>query len=525
MWRLSLAAVPVAVLALVFVGGVASQTDTPTSTPESSPSSSPSPSASPSPSPSAVASQTPQPLPPPPPATPFDPNAGQPQSPSIDPGYPGTLRPGDWVQITNTDSCLNLRYEPRMPAPLPDGTVHDNVLNCLPDGFIGRLDGYGWGRGTTLPVNADGRWWWHIVGQGWAADEFLAFHHQGGLPWPEQPDLANAGLIAYVGRDNGIWLMSADGRDAHNIVGGDANQWVQTLQWSPLGDRLAFTVGRPDGTFVTRVIDLNGNIAMEIVGLGEPRWSPGGGRLSGIRGTSGGLGGYQGTPVVFDLGTGAEWALGPTSYYTVPPAWRPDGESLAFVCVSGYLAQPEGTMIIEEGRDCHGDGLRIVSVDGSRARILVPFETPNGGWYLSNPSWSPSGGTIAVYSMQADGAGCRGYIFVDAASGGTGACVPLPPTAPIGGRCGGGSEMGASTWTPDGRFIFSAQGAGQSGVFVHDPASGGRTVIPNMNAEPVSLSSQNVTFAGAGHIWVAGLDGSNLTLLAEGHSPVWQPLP
>ncbi len=88
-----------------------------------------------------------------------------------------------------------------MPVPLPDGTVHDNVLNCLPDGFVGRLDAIwlGWSD-KTLPVNTDGRWWWHIVGQGWAADEFLAFHHQGGLPWPERPDLANAGLIAYIGQ-------------------------------------------------------------------------------------------------------------------------------------------------------------------------------------------------------------------------------------------------------------------------------------------------------------------------------------
>ena len=87
--------------------------------------------------------------------------------------------------------------------------------------------------------------------------------------------------------------------------------------------------------------------------------------------------------------------------------------------------------------------------------------------------------------------------------------------------------MGASAWTPDGRFLFSAQGAGQSGVFVEDPVSGARTLVPNMNAEPASLSptGRDLTFGGGGHIWVAGLDGSNLTLLGEGNSPVWQPLP
>ncbi len=35
----------------------------------------------------------------------------------------------------------------------------------------------------------------------------------------------------------------------------------------------------------------------------------------------------------------------------------------------------------------------------------------------------------------------------------------------------------------------------------------------------------NLTLSSGDFIWVAGLDGSNLTLLAEGHSPAWQPLP
>ena len=401
-------------------------------------------------------------------------------------------------------------------------------MNCLPDGFVGRLDGFNYWNKASIPVSADGRWWWHVVGQGWAADEWLTLHHQGGIPWPERADLANASLIAYIGRDNGIWLMNADGGNSHNIVGGEPNQWIESLQWSPRGDELAYSVNRSDGTLVTKVIDTNGNVSTEIAGLAGPRWSPRGGRLSGIRGGFGGMGGYQGTPVVFDLATAAEWVIGPSTYYQVSPAWSPDGNSLAFVCASGYVGQPDGTMIIEEGRNCHGDGLRVVSVDGSSARLLVPMDPISGGLYYSNPSWSPSGGTIAVYSMQQDGGGCRGYVLVDTASGSTGACVPLPPQALfIGGRCGGGSEMGASTWTAEGRLVFSAQGAGQSGVFVHNPATVGRTVIPNMNASSASLDSSgdNLTFAGGGHIWVAGPDGSNLTLLAEGHSPAWQPSP
>src|SRR5262245_42664252 len=142
MWRLAIAAVPILALALVLVGGVASQSETPAATPETSPSGSPSP--SPSPSQSVDPSATPEPLLPPPPLP--DPNSGQPK-PAVDPGYPGTLRPGDWVQIHGTDSCLNIRWEPRVPVAQPGVPSYDNVLNCLPDGFVGRLDVNGWGPG------------------------------------------------------------------------------------------------------------------------------------------------------------------------------------------------------------------------------------------------------------------------------------------------------------------------------------------------------------------------------------------
>jgi hypothetical protein len=48
-----------------------------------------------------------------------------------------------------------------------------------------------------------------------------------------------------------------------------------------------------------------------------------------------------------------------------------------------------------------------------------------------------------------------------------------------------------------------------------------------MSTSQISLASDgmNLTFGSGGHIWVVGLDGSNFALLAEGHSPAWQPMP
>src|SRR5438093_3460947 len=366
MWRLALAAVPVLALALVLVGAVASQSQTPTPTPKTSPS------PSPSPSESLDASATPEPLLPPPP--PPDPNAGQP-APAVDPSYRGPLRPGDWVRITGTDSCLNIRWEPRMPVAQPGVASYDNVLNCLSDGFVGRLDVNGWGAGTSPPVTSDGRWWWHIVGQGWAADEFLALDHQGGFPWPERADLANAGLIAYVGSDGGIWLMNADGKNPHPIVAkGSGKDYFYNLAWSPSGDQLSFTTGCCDPRGATRIVGVEGNLIVELSGLTGARWSPDGTRLSALRYHSAAGLGDNSIPVVFDLNAGTETVVGPPSYTGTAPLWSPDGRFVAFACMSstGFTAAPDGSSI-ETRLDCEGNGLRIVPATGGRPRIILPF--------------------------------------------------------------------------------------------------------------------------------------------------------
>jgi WD40 repeat protein len=428
------------------------------------------------------------------------------------------------VQITGTGSCLNLRWEPLIPTTQPDGTTYANVINCLPDGFIGRLDASGGGR-ATIPVLESGRWWWHILGQGWAAEEWLTFHHQSGIPWPGRPDLANAGLIAYIGADNGLWVVNADGGNARPLLGWDPNRWVQSVRWSPLGDHLAISIGRTDGTQATLVVDVNGTVISEIAGLAEQNWSPSAGHLAGVKQTPNGAGGFQATPIVLDLATGAESAIGPATYSYPAPVWSPDGSSLAFICTSGYVTLPDGTVVIEEGRDCHGDGLRVVSADGSNPRVLLPTGPQGDGGYLFGPAWSPSGTTIAITSMRPGS--CNGYALVDVASAAVTACVSPPGMESfVGGGCGG-PGMSAATWAADGRLVFSAPAAGHSGLFVHDAGSGAQTFIPTMSTSQISVTSDgmNLTFGSGGFIWVAGLDGSNLTLLAEGHSPAWQPLP
>ncbi len=529
MWRLAFAAVPLAALILArAAAGLPSLADTPLPTPTGEP--------SPSPSPTPAASPTPEPLPPAPEATPQppppDPKAYAPQPATIDPAYTGALRPGDWVQVTGTDSCLNVRSEPWLPPPPPDGQTYDNVLNCLPDGFFGWLEGSVWGDKTSLPVNADGRWWWRIVGQGWAADEFLTFHHQGDLPWPERPNLANAGLIAYLGADNGSWLMNADGTGQRNLVAAVPNEYYSGLSWSPAGDRLAFMVSRtgadPAASTVTRVVGLDGGTIAEYPGLSGAVWAPTGERLSALRvSTYGDMMGYHAVPVVLDVATGVETAIGPHGMYMTAPVWHPDAGSLAFVCVSSVnqIYQPDGT-VSETRMDCGGDGLRIASADGVSAQVVLPFDAQSGVSYIS-PSWSPDGHTIALSSHWGNPA-CRGWLMFNVDTLQLGECVELPPTGGMGGRCGGPEDI-AGDWSTDGsKFIYHTEfGAGRNGVFIRDVASGDTRLVPFAPAWYVTLApdGQNLAFSGSGYIWVAGLDGSTLTLLGKGQSPAWQPLP
>src|SRR3990172_7943822 len=258
MRRLAFLSLPL--LAFVLAGGGTPGLDADTPSPSPSPSPSAEPSPSPLPSPTPVLEEKGPPVQ-------KDDLLGSPApSPSPNPDYHGSLKPGDWVQVTGTGDCLNVRLFPGSPPPPPpdaalppDFQTPDNVINCLPDGFVGRLRQ---GDQQQMPVSADGHWWWNIAGVGWVAEDWLAFHHEGGLPWPQRPELAGAGLIAFMRNDGAIWLMNADGSGQRQLVpGGPDKGGLMYLEWAPTGDRLsvtrqAWTEG--GGVTSTQVYDLAG---------------------------------------------------------------------------------------------------------------------------------------------------------------------------------------------------------------------------------------------------------------------------
>ena len=501
-------------LSIAVAGG---QTPSPTETPSPAPSSSP------------TVSPTPSPVTPVPTTEPGKTPIHIPWIPP--PGYTGALRPGIWVQVTGTDSCLNARVAPGLTFNSPEGPQPVAVQNCLPDGFIGRLTDQGWENGSSPPVQADGHWWWHILGQGWMAEDWLAFNHEDAVPFPPRPDLAEAGLIAFV-RPDGVWLANADGSEVRRLVATDsATEYVAALRWSPDGESLAYSRTRwdlpPGQQTMTRIVGLDGAMIAEFAGIAEPSWSPDGRYLSGLRVEElGGLGGYMARPVFIDLSSAAETPVAPTAFNLSGPIWSPDGTAVALICQSfAYQEQlPDGT-VRDVSADCEGDGLRIVPVSGGAARILLAFDSSSSVTY-ANPSWSPDGSVIAVFTSGI-GAPCRGYALVDVASGLVTDCLPLPADGFSGFSCGGSAESGATDWSPDSHLLaYHWQApANETGIAVVNVATGDRSMAPIVGAASVAFSpdGQHLVFGAAGHIWIADTGGSGLTLLGEGDLPAWQP--
>ena len=255
MLRAVVLAVPL--LALVVIGGVALDggSQAASEEPAPSPSSSSSPSEpSPSPSPAVdyelpLPSQTPGPTPAP---------------------HTGPLKAGDWVQVTGAETCLNVRTQPGVASPYPDADPSTAILNCLPDGFVGRISTEPWMK-ESMPVQADGHWWWSLVGQGWVAEDWLAFHHEGDAPYPQRPELAGLGLIAYIGTDSNVWVMRADGSGPRLLHSRSGEESFGQISWSPDGTRLLISVSRPAADPVaaslTRLIDALGVTQAEYPGL------------------------------------------------------------------------------------------------------------------------------------------------------------------------------------------------------------------------------------------------------------------
>ncbi len=409
--------------------------------------------------------------------------------------YDGDLWPGVWARVEGARDCLNFRFR--------DSNDDSSPINyCRPDGFqVYIADG---------PRLNEGRWWWSVAGHGWAADEFLAFDREGDLAATVVPELEGQGKIAYMYYLD-LWLMDADGSNRERIVdfepegGAVYSGGLGSPIWSPDGSQILLTVSvqQEDGVWnqSLRVVDLTGRTLYEIPNAVGGSWSPDGERLAILQDfTEKGDGVLEATPAVVDLESGDRTIIGPPGTHLQGPMWLANGHELVY-----------------RGED----GNQIVQADGSGSRPAAP--NIGGG-----PQWSPDGDRVAQMHYSSF---CQGYVVSRAGVEQPELCVPHPPTDPNRGGRGGWSEDGATDWSPDGSlFAYHTEWAvsNLSGVYVVDSLTGDQTLLPGWKPAYTSFSPDSgaVVFAtswNGSFIWVGDVETGQVTLLAEGDQPAWQP--
>lgn len=252
-----------------------------------------------------------------------------------------------------------------------------------------------------------------------------------GLAVPSGPVLSPDGTrIVYVLRtlDTGadrnvdqLWLVAADGGTPRRLTAGPQDS---APVWSPDGSRLAFLRAGQ-----VTVLDLGGGDPEQLtdlpLGAGAPRWSPDGHRLAFAapvdpRGetpgpmVSDGLD-YQADgaglhgPVrhqlhVLDTTTGGVRVLTDGRHSAGPPAWSPDGTTLAFVRLDGADAdlRPRTPVHLLAVDDPHGRPRAVALTEGVAATV----------------GWAPDGSALLVTGWAGDPTG-HAHLFRVGLDGGT----------------------------------------------------------------------------------------------------------
>lgn len=188
----------------------------------------------------------------------------------------------------------------------------------------------------------------------------------------------------------GVWVMDADGSDAHQLVAGSTFH----LSWSPDGTQIAYDTD-VDGADQIAVVAADGTGAHQLSHCDDncdsPAWSPDGTQIAyGANGATG----HQLWIMNADGTHAREITHGPESNES-DPSWSPDGTEIATVHDDFSTGIPSATSTI-----------RVMNVDGSGAHDLLP---PAEKTAMRTPVWSPDGTKIvytrndALFIMNADG--------------------------------------------------------------------------------------------------------------------------
>ncbi len=290
----------------------------------------------------------------------------------------------------------------------------------------------------------------------------------------------------------GLYVAGADGSGMVRLTRG-----AVAPAWSPDGARLAFAEGMGIG-----VMDADGagrSRVTENPDAGPPVWSPDGAMIAFVATEEDALYVIRPDGAVLTKLPGASLptgSAGDRGFAGQPPAWSPDGTTLA---------------VVSWGFRGVGDTIHAVQADGSGLTTLV-----QDAGDVCGPAWSPSGDKLA-FAAEAG-------LFVANADGSR--ATNLTPGLAF--DLGGGEGCGPD-WSPDGAKLLFAS---DRGVQVIASDGSGLSTLGVDGSEPAwSPDGAKIAFAAASDggwdVYVMNADGSGTLRIAgtqlDDRSPVWSP--
>jgi len=199
---------------------------------------------------------------------------------------------------------------------------------------------------------------------------------------------------------NNLYAIRGDGSGLFQLTSG-GNVWG--FDWSPDGDRIAYSLGETDSDADIWIVDASGGVPVRLTDLGdavgavEPVWSPDGTRIAFERGTRPGGIFWESDLYLLDAGGGV-----PTPAITVPLAAGPVNHSHSW--------SPDGTRIAYSSSFEDGGGVVwVVNVAAG-----TESSVSGGVGETASPAWSPAADEIAffgwsggtgIWVVNADGSG------------------------------------------------------------------------------------------------------------------------
>jgi Tol biopolymer transport system component len=231
-------------------------------------------------------------------------------------------------------------------------------------------------------MDADGS---HVVRLVAAADVGLTL--MGSLAW--SPDGGRIAFTAFQRSATGmvrnweIWVVNADGTRAHPLRK-TPQLWEFDVDWSPAGDRIAFTDLRRGSIWGRlRVMSTDGKILHSIDpgsahNTAMPDWAPDGRTLAFVkwpnRMNDGGI--FRDAEIWVTTSSGSTRQLTRNTVSDTSSAWSPDGSKIAFVRGSDDIVlAPEKRSAAE---------IYVMNADGSGVTRLTHNKVGEG-----SPVWQP----------------------------------------------------------------------------------------------------------------------------------------